>query len=239
MANAVALSAWASRLELRMEMCTCDRLITNCRASDRLPMWPARTTAVRSKLDYSAAVGRRHTTSRFKASARPSRASKPGRRATYFSRVNSTTPFLPLEGDFHGQIAGSGNLTLSMADGSVVQFNSAGKLLSLTDRNGNSTSLRYDINGFLSSLTDPFGRVLTVNTNASGQVTSLNDSRRLRTCLWRQSRAASVTMQTPASLHTMVMALTTAATRRQHCRIATYDGPGTVSSEAGEYRPIL
>lgn len=97
-------------------------------------------------------------------------------RATYFKRADANGVFLPLEGDFHGQIGGSSGLTLTMKDGGVKQFNSAGKLLSLTDRNGNTTSLNYDANGFLSSVTDPFGRVLTVVTNPNGQVTSISDS---------------------------------------------------------------
>ena len=97
-------------------------------------------------------------------------------RVTYFSRGNSPAGLLPLEGDFHGQIGGSANLTLTMNDGSVEQFNSAGKLLSSMDRNGNATSLTYDTNGILLSVTDPFGRVLSVTTNANGRVTSLSDS---------------------------------------------------------------
>src|SRR5207248_2650880 len=54
--------------------------------------------------------------------------------------------------------------------------NSAGKLLSLTDRDGNTTTLTYDVNGHLSAVTDPFGRVLTANTNANGLATSINDT---------------------------------------------------------------
>jgi len=97
-------------------------------------------------------------------------------RVTYFSHRNSSGALLPLEGDFHGQIGGSANLTLTMNDGSVEQFNSAGKLLSLSDLNGNTTSLTYDANSILSSVTDPSGRVLSVTTNANGLVTSLSDS---------------------------------------------------------------
>jgi YD repeat-containing protein len=63
-----------------------------------------------------------------------------------------------------------------LKNGSVQQFNSAGKLLSLTDRNVNTTTLTYGGNGFLSSVTDPFGRMLTVTANANGLVTSISDT---------------------------------------------------------------
>ncbi len=99
-------------------------------------------------------------------------------RAIYFGRpTGSSGVFMPLEGDFHAQLAQGGNgFTLAIKDGSVEQFNSSGKLLSLTDRNGNATALTYGIDGFLSSVTDPFGRVLTINTNGNAQITSISDS---------------------------------------------------------------
>ncbi len=99
-------------------------------------------------------------------------------RATYFGRpVGSSGAYAALEGDFHGQLIQSGGgFTLSMADGSSSQFNSAGKLLTITDRNNNSTTLTYNASGFLSSVTDTFGRVLTVTTNANGRVVSLSDT---------------------------------------------------------------
>jgi RHS repeat-associated protein len=100
-------------------------------------------------------------------------------RAIYFARpVGSSDGLAPLEGDFHGSLSqnGGSGFTLSFTDGSAQEFNSAGKLLSLNDRNGNTTTLTYGGNGFLSSVTDPFGRVLTVTTNAAGQVTSISDT---------------------------------------------------------------
>lgn len=100
-----------------------------------------------------------------------------GGRAIYLGRpIGSSGAFTDLIGDLHQQVTQGSGFTLTMKDGSAEQFNSAGKLLSLVDRNGNTTSLTYGANGFLASVTDPFGRVLTVNTNANGQVTSLSDS---------------------------------------------------------------
>jgi RHS repeat-associated protein len=99
-------------------------------------------------------------------------------RAIYLSRaVGSAGAFSPLEGDFHGQvIQNGGGFTLMLKDGSAHQFNGAGKLLSMADRNGNSSSLVYDGNGFLSSVTNPFGSTLTFTTNANGQVLFLGDA---------------------------------------------------------------
>lgn len=99
-------------------------------------------------------------------------------RAIYFGRpVGSSGVFTPVIGDFHAQLSQSGGgFTLVFKDGSVQQFNSAGKLLSLADRNGNTTSLTYSGNGFLSSVVDPVGRSLTINTNTNGRVTSISDT---------------------------------------------------------------
>jgi RHS repeat-associated protein len=106
------------------------------------------------------------------------RYSAPDGRATYFSRSDSNAVFAPIEQDFHGQIAQSGNgsLILTMKDGSSSQFNSSGRLVSLADRMGNQSTLLYDGNGQLSSITDSFGRLLTVTSNSNGQGLSISDT---------------------------------------------------------------
>lgn len=99
-------------------------------------------------------------------------------RAIYFNRpVSSSGAFTDLIGDYHARVTqDSGGSVLSLKGGGIKQFNSAGKLVSHADRNGNTTTLAYDSNGFLSSVGDPFGRVLTFHTNAGGQVNSISDS---------------------------------------------------------------
>lgn len=86
--------------------------------------------------------------------------------------VSSITP------DFFGQIAQNGDntYTVTFKSGYVHRFNAIGKLISLTDRNGNQTTLSYDATGKLASIADPFGRVVTVETNGNGRVLSLSDS---------------------------------------------------------------
>lgn len=80
--------------------------------------------------------------------------------------------------DFFGQIVknGNGTFTVTFKDGRVHQFDVNGKLISMSDLNGNQTVLAYDANGKLATVTDPFGRVLTVTTNTNGRVLSISDS---------------------------------------------------------------
>lgn len=99
----------------------------------------------------------------------------PDGRAVDFSGSGT---FTPVQGDFHGQLVqnSNGTYTLTLKDGSVHQFNAAGKLTSLVDRNNNQTLLAYDANGNLASVTDPFGRALTIASDTNGRVLSISDS---------------------------------------------------------------
>ncbi|HSS18625.1 MAG TPA: RHS repeat-associated core domain-containing protein [Pyrinomonadaceae bacterium] len=80
--------------------------------------------------------------------------------------------------DFFGTIVknSDSSYTVNFKDGRRSQFNAAGRLASLRDRNGNQTTLSYDINGYLRTVTDPFGRVLSFTTNDFGRVVSISDS---------------------------------------------------------------
>jgi RHS repeat-associated protein len=107
------------------------------------------------------------------------RLNQPDGRAIYLNRpAGSSGVLTPVEGDFHGSLIenGGNGFTLTMKDGSVHQFNSAGKLLSLVDRYNNTTSLTYDSNGYLASIADSSARVLTLTTNVNGQVVSISDA---------------------------------------------------------------
>jgi RHS repeat-associated protein len=98
-------------------------------------------------------------------------------RVIYFFRPGSTGAFTPVLGDFHGQVTqGANGFTLSFQSGSVQQFDANGKLISLTDSNGNTTSLTYGAGGFLATVTDPVGRSLNVTTNGNGRATSIADT---------------------------------------------------------------
>ena len=80
--------------------------------------------------------------------------------------------------DFFGQIVKhlDNSYTVTFKDGRVHRFSVSGKLLSMSDRNGNQTNLGYDSNGNLVSIADAFGRMLTITSDASGKVLSISDS---------------------------------------------------------------
>jgi RHS repeat-associated protein len=54
-------------------------------------------------------------------------------------------------------------------------FSGTGKLESVTDRNGNETTLAYNEAGRLEAITDPVGRELTFTYNGSGRVETVED----------------------------------------------------------------
>jgi RHS repeat-associated protein/uncharacterized repeat protein (TIGR01451 family) len=60
------------------------------------------------------------------------------------------------------------------SDGSVYTFNSAGRLISKVDRNGNKTTLTYS-GGNLTEITDPAGRSLSFTYDNIGRVTGMTD----------------------------------------------------------------
>jgi YD repeat-containing protein len=69
----------------------------------------------------------------------------------------------------------NGSFTLTFKDGTKHQFSSSGRLLSMTDRDGNQTTLNYDANNNLTGITDASGRTLTINMSG-GLVQSISDS---------------------------------------------------------------
>jgi RHS repeat-associated protein len=100
-------------------------------------------------------------------------------RAIYFSRPTTTGVFTPQpQLGFRGQIVknGDGTYTLTLKDGGVHQFSSAGKVLSLADANNNQIVFTYNGSGKISAITDQGGRVITPTYAANGRVATLSDS---------------------------------------------------------------
>jgi RHS repeat-associated protein len=65
--------------------------------------------------------------------------------------------------------------TLRENTGIARRFNADGRLVSLTDRNGNTLTLAYDTTGFPTSITDASGRVVQFTKGADGRIASLTD----------------------------------------------------------------
>lgn len=65
--------------------------------------------------------------------------------------------------------------TLVGLDLTVYVFNKNGKLISLSDRNGNTTALTYASSGRLEKVTDPAGRTLTFTYGTNKKVASITD----------------------------------------------------------------
>jgi len=108
--------------------------------------------------------------------AKSARLNLPDGRAIFFARGDTTSPLVPREPlDFRAQIvvAASG-YTLIFADGRVHQFDPAGKLLSIADRNGNLTTLSNDASGRPLTITDSSGRTLSI-AYTSGLISSISD----------------------------------------------------------------
>ena len=98
----------------------------------------------------------------------------PGNRQDYFSRVsftnfaNSTSPSL------RGAVLAVDILRLRFKDGSIWQFDLAGRLQSQTDRNGNTIQLSRDSQGRVVRIGLFFGGELTVNYTDAG-IASITD----------------------------------------------------------------
>lgn len=72
----------------------------------------------------------------------------------------------------------AGGFRVTAKDQTNYNFNSAGRLTSIVDRNGNTLTMVYDGSNRLSTITDGFGRAFTLGYNASSRITSLTDGTR-------------------------------------------------------------
>ena len=68
-----------------------------------------------------------------------------------------------------------GTYTLTRHQNLIETFSAAGQLTSLSDLNGNKTTLAYNSSGQLASITDASGRTVTVTVGTNGLVSSITD----------------------------------------------------------------
>jgi RHS repeat-associated protein len=105
-------------------------------------------------------------------------------KATVYQANGSTVQFTEESGSFVAPswsgdtLTGSSEAgyTLTLADQTKYVFNgSSGRLESVSDRNGNQTTLSYDEKGQLATITDPASRKIKLAYNAGGQVETAED----------------------------------------------------------------
>jgi YD repeat-containing protein len=68
-----------------------------------------------------------------------------------------------------------GSFTLISKNQTHYDFNAGGKLVSITEKNGNKLSFAYDANQNLTTITDTVGRAFTLNYNSNHQITGVTD----------------------------------------------------------------
>ena len=69
----------------------------------------------------------------------------------------------------------SAGYTLTLPNQTKYKFTGSGRLESVTDRNGNATTLAYNGSGNLETISDPAGRKITLKYNSEGLVESAED----------------------------------------------------------------
>ena len=69
----------------------------------------------------------------------------------------------------------TGGYTVDLPDGRTEQYDTAGKLISETDRNGQITTYTYDSANKLTTVTGPYGHTLQFVYDANAHLTSLTD----------------------------------------------------------------
>jgi len=109
---------------------------------------------------------------------------KASKRATLTQADGSSVPFSESGGESftppswsQDTLSGSesSGYTLTLEIQTVYRFSGAGRLESVTDRNGNATTLAYNSSGNLEKITDPAGRAIKLAYNAEGLVESAED----------------------------------------------------------------
>src|SRR5262249_14880965 len=100
-------------------------------------------------------------------------------RAVYFARPDTSSPYVS-QGQlgFYGQAVknADNSYTITFKDGRIHQFNPAGKLLSITNRNGNTISITLDTTGKPIAITDASGRVITITYDGENRIGTLSDT---------------------------------------------------------------
>jgi len=88
----------------------------------------------------------------------------------------SGTSYTPPPGVFSTFVANNnGTFTLTQKNQTQYNFSSAGQLISIQDKNGNSITLTYNGNGNLAQITDTVGRNLSLSYDGNNRITQIID----------------------------------------------------------------
>ncbi len=73
------------------------------------------------------------------------------------------------------QKSAGGEFTLTRKNQTKLTFSPAGRLMTVSDRNGNTQTLVYDSSGVLANITDPTGRTFTFSHDSAGHIVAISD----------------------------------------------------------------
>ncbi len=100
-------------------------------------------------------------------------------KTAYFRLVNSVWINQQAGGDRITQATDDGGSPIGWqlitADDTIETYNTSGKLLSISNREGRAQNLAYDSNGRLSTVTDDIGRALSFTHDGSSRIKTLTD----------------------------------------------------------------
>jgi RHS repeat-associated protein len=133
-----------------------------------------------------------------------------GKKAVLYQADGSTVPFAESGGVFtapawsQDTLSGSkeAGYSLTLENQAVYKFAGAtGRLESVTDRNGNATTLTYNGGGQLTTITDPASRTIKLAYNGEGLVESAEDPmKHVVKYTYKEKQLASVTQPAEAGL---------------------------------------
>ncbi|UJP01285.1 MAG: DUF6531 domain-containing protein, partial [Nitrosomonas sp.] len=101
-------------------------------------------------------------------------ATRPDGRSAYFRLVGSSWVNQQAGGDQLVQIPGIG-WQLITANDTIESYNTTGRLLTISNREGRTQTLSYDTNGRLTSVTDDTGRMLSFTYDGSSRISTMTD----------------------------------------------------------------
>jgi len=90
----------------------------------------------------------------------------------------SGSKYAPLDAGVYNTLTreGDGTFTVRQKSQTRWRFTAAGRLESITDRNGNAVSLSYDGDGRLTAVQEPGGRALSLTYDGAGHIVAVTDS---------------------------------------------------------------